>query len=77
MQIQSHVTTVHKARSTSFDDTLAGPISEQDMIQMEKMINTCFPEITVVGSHGKIIIIKENSEVGDYRSSFGEVISIW
>ena len=44
-QIQSHVTTVHKARSSKFDDTLAGPLSEADMRKMEQMITKCFPAL--------------------------------
>ncbi|PAV86172.1 hypothetical protein WR25_01111 [Diploscapter pachys] len=44
-QIQSHVTTVHKARSSKFDDTLAGPLSAADMRKMEQMITKCFPAL--------------------------------
>ncbi|KJH40242.1 hypothetical protein DICVIV_13817 [Dictyocaulus viviparus] len=46
-RIQSHVTTVHKARSTKFDSSLAGPISTKDMQLMEKMISICFPGVRV------------------------------
>uniref|UniRef100_A0A1I7TZ43 Spt5-NGN domain-containing protein n=1 Tax=Caenorhabditis tropicalis TaxID=1561998 RepID=A0A1I7TZ43_9PELO len=43
--IQSHVTTVHKAKSTKFDSSLAGPLSADDMKKMEEMITYCFPKL--------------------------------
>uniref|UniRef100_A0A0K0D0E5 C2H2-type domain-containing protein n=1 Tax=Angiostrongylus cantonensis TaxID=6313 RepID=A0A0K0D0E5_ANGCA len=46
-RIQSHVTTVHKARSNKFDSSLAGPISASDMQLMERMISICFPGVRV------------------------------
>ncbi|VDM63645.1 unnamed protein product [Angiostrongylus costaricensis] len=46
-RIQSHVTTVHKARSNKFDSSLAGPISANDMQLMERMISICFPGVRV------------------------------
>ncbi|CAB3400301.1 unnamed protein product [Caenorhabditis bovis] len=44
-RIQSHVTTVHKAKSTKFDSSLAGPLSSEDMRKMEEMITYCFPPL--------------------------------
>uniref|UniRef100_A0A8R1DYR1 Uncharacterized protein n=1 Tax=Caenorhabditis japonica TaxID=281687 RepID=A0A8R1DYR1_CAEJA len=44
-RIQSHVTTVHKAKSTKFDSSLAGPLSPEDMKKMEEMITICFPKL--------------------------------
>lgn len=44
-RIQSHVTTVHKAKSTKFDSSLAGPLSADDMKKMEEMITYCFPKL--------------------------------
>ncbi|EGT57893.1 hypothetical protein CAEBREN_09389 [Caenorhabditis brenneri] len=44
-RIQSHVTTVHKAKSTKFDSSLAGPLSAEDMKKMEEMITYCFPKL--------------------------------
>ncbi|CAI5454522.1 unnamed protein product [Caenorhabditis angaria] len=44
-RIQSHVTTVHKAKSTKFDSSLAGPLSSEDMKKMEEMITHCFPPL--------------------------------
>ncbi|CAI2357680.1 unnamed protein product [Caenorhabditis sp. 36 PRJEB53466] len=44
-RIQSHVTTVHKAKSTKFDSSLAGPLSADDMKKMEEMITHCFPKL--------------------------------
>ncbi|EFP04134.1 hypothetical protein CRE_27604 [Caenorhabditis remanei] len=44
-RIQSHVTTVHKAKSTKFDSSLAGPLSSEDMKKMEEMITYCFPKL--------------------------------